>query len=318
MNSRLASYVISLLSACNTLISFIKTTTETVFTLMNKQPFNMFEIALSILATIFSLSVFIIFSFHNKWYEDAYKLMLILSKNNKLHPIRELIMILEPRKWLENYKFNISRAAFSYQITPSQTTSGAYDVMYTLQLEIRLSSLERHFLSFQYHYNYLPSIACYAICENSKPRLDHVKVEDNILENIKFEPATLSGKSGDKSEEFAGLYVFNNLQIPFNVLHRSQLNLEIQYTVPSQIISGAKQYTFVIIPQNYGRKIHDLDISIIGEQSLNPKLQVYSPFSPTYDDRNIPQFTVTNCGHYHSYLNHPSNKCVYIAQIDLC
>ena len=317
MNSKFASYIISLLAAFNTLISFIRTITETIYALSNNQPLNIFEMCLSISSVVFSLLILIIFSYHNKWYEDAYKLMLILAKNNKLHPIRALIMILESRKKLGDYNFNISRATFCYQITPSHSTSRTHDVTYTLQLEIRLSWLEKHFLSYQISRNRLPSLKYYAICENSKPNLEYIKVENDILENTILVPAPLSGESGDTSEEFSGLYVFNNLQIPSNLLHRGQIKLEIKYTVPNQIISGAQQYTFVIIPINYGRKIHDLDISIMGNLPSKPKLQVYSPTVPTYDERHVPQFECPKSGHYHSYLNHPSNKSVYIAQIDL-
>ena len=265
------------------------------------------------------LVLLVFFVQFKKKYEKIYNLLLSLAKNNKLHPIREFIMILDKNRNLhsQNYLFKIEKLIFTYKISSPSKDNGAHDVNYKIAFQIRVSLIDKIFLYMTYLKSHKsPQLCFYRICENNTPILKNVKIEQMEYKKAKFKQATLNGPSGDRSKEFGGLFECSNLEIPIDIIwEHKHLNVTIEYLVENQIIQQANQYTFVIISENYGKKVDEIQMKIEGNLKSKPILQCYSPSSPYYNE-TIQQFE--GLGNYKYQVTFkPSKMCVYIAQINL-
>ena len=309
MNAWIFKAMNEILSAIIVIISFIK-----LFITKSVQSF-----VLDLFIFVGSIVILVCFMCYKRKYDKIYKLLLILSKNNKLHPIREFIMIIDKHNSLKSnyYDFKIKKAIFEYQIL-NKNENGLRNVVYNIEFHIDLSVIEKVRLLMRYFIKKIrPTLSFYAICENGFPEMLSVELEHLPVNKVKFEHSTLSGQSGDKSKEFAGLYECSNIEIPISAIQiHNQITILVKYKVRDQIIDNAKQYTFVIIPQNYGRKIGDIEIWIRGNIKSKPKLQAFFSNSPYYDEDKMPEFIERDNQLYLvSFI--PSNGYVYIAQVEL-
>lgn len=313
MSNRFIAIMIQGVSIVGTVITIIEFFSK-VPTNENCLPFNM-----GVIFLLFLL-IFVSFIFYKKNYRDIYDLLLVLSKNNKLHIVRELIMILDENNkvGLNHYKFRIYKSIHSYSILSSKKRGRGYDVEYKLEFILQLFLIEKIILIIRCIISKkCPSLYFYAICENAVPGSVHAEIEHRKIGNVKLEPVTFSGESNDKSEEFAGLYGCSNLTIPFDVLIKNkQIEIVVQYKVKHQIVNSAKQYTFAIFPQNYGRKIQKAEIFLSGQSYSNPILQRFSSYGFYTKEEKMSKFVKLKTSQYlGSFI--PIKNCMYIVQIDL-
>ena len=86
---------------------------------------------------IFGTFVLIRFLNYKKKYEDLYKLLCVLAENNKLHPLREAVMIFKRNMDAidKQYLFNIAEATFQYRVKAPESQDKGYDVDYVLALQ---------------------------------------------------------------------------------------------------------------------------------------------------------------------------------------
>lgn len=271
-----------------------------------------------IVAVIFSIFTIIFLVNYKRTANNTLKLLNVLSQNNKLHVLRELIMVASKRSKysLDDYKFSISKAKFSYEVLKVEK-SHTYTVKYKIELEVRVSWLEKLFLSIKCAIKRKGlQIKFYAICEKANPENFVAKLLNTTKSTVKMELATLSGESNDRSGEFSGLYEISNFPIDIDMINKhKKIMATIAYTAFEQIVKGEEQYTFVIIPLNYGRNIDEIEIAITGEVKGEPALQKFSHTEPHFKDQEYifelqedKEYCVSFC---------PDKNCVYVAQIGL-
>ena len=162
-----------------------------------------------------------------------------------------------------------------------------------------------------------PNIWFYMICENNKPNLKYVKIMDQQIENIILEQVTLAGESGDRSEEFGGLYRCTSIDISRYIVAKNNfIELELEYIVPNQTKEQAKQYTFVIIPLNYGKSIKNIRAIVEGVEEC-PKWQSFSADADMdYEEKDMNKLQ-TPTGKQYSFHFAPKKENVYVIQIKL-
>lgn len=275
-----------------------------------------------VVRAIIYVLLLIFFIQYKRSYYNIFNLQLVLAKNNKLHPLRELVMIAAKNKKhdLINYRFKITQATFSYIIEPSHGEN-TYDVQYGVNICIYLLLIDKIWIGLKMLLSkHSPVVSLFTICENSIPTLGHVKIMNISQPDVLFHPSTMNGESNDKSEEFAGLYEIS-FPIPIDIiLNHSCFSVDIVYKVPNQIIQNATQYTFVIIPKNFGRKIHEITAQLSGNVRVKPQLHTYSPSKPYFKGNkenatiSIQQDAQNNL---YKYIFKPKMKNAYVIQVEL-
>lgn len=224
-----------------------------------------------------ALSILFIYFFRKKKrFLDLYDTLYLMSINNKLHPIREMVMITSNRLHGVRNHVKIISAKFFYSIRPSQTSkesSAFYDVDYKIQFLLKKPLFLPHRQKFRF-------FSFYAICEQ-----EDLTVVDSFLGSINgivkspdskkislvsfkavpaVYPTTTSGSGQDKNPRFSGLYQIS-LVIPPSFSSEKELELEVSYTLRNNIHLNEHQYCFVILPSNYGTKIGEMEIFVDSE-----------------------------------------------------
>lgn len=231
--------------------------------------------------------LFIYFLRKKKRFLDLYDTLYLMSINNKLHPIREMVMIASNRLHGVRNHVKVISAKFFYSIRPSQTSTGSssqppkttlssYDVDYKIQFLLKKPLFLPHRQKFRF-------FSFYAICEQ-----EDLTVVDSFLRSINaivkipdskktslvsfktvpaVYPTTTSGSGQDRNPRFSGLYQIS-LVIPPSFSSEKELELEVSYTLRNNIHSNEHQYCFVILPSNYGTKIGKMEI-IVDSEGLN-------------------------------------------------
>lgn len=238
-----------------------------------------------------ALSILFIYFFRKKKrFLDLYDTLYLMSINNKLHPIREMVMITSNRLHGVRNHVKIISAKFFYSIRPSQTSKESssqppqttkeslpsYDVDYRIQFLLKKPLFLPHRQKFRF-------FSFYAICEQ-----DDITVVNSFLDSINaivkipdgektslvsFQavpavyPTTTSGSGQDRNPRFSGLYQIS-LVIPPSFSSEKELELEISYTLCNNIHLNEHQYCFVILPSNYGTRIGKMEI-IVDSEGLN-------------------------------------------------
>lgn len=186
----------------------------------------------------------------------------LLSENNKLHAIRETVVVLSNKINSTKNRLEISCAEFSYII--SRKKGHQFKVSYGLQFHFKPFRLpifrsDARLFSF------------YIICEglNRKKEEKFIDSISCIISShscsIEIEPVvsntTTAGAGQDTSKEFAGLYKIS-IAIPHSISLRTPFDLIIEYELLTKIFSTESQYDFFILPSNYSKKIDRLDIAV--------------------------------------------------------
>lgn len=283
--------------------------------------FNNFTNKTSIILLI-SISFLLLVHFYylkRQWGREH--LLKIMVENNKLHPLRELIMIYSSKRENQFY-YTIRDARFKYIIKKSRQEMAGWDVEYDIHLELKVSLVKKILIGILKNIkNIRDEISFYMICENGKPDDICLQINDQLIDNPIIESITTCGDSKDSSPEFAGLYICKGIHLK-NINLRKIIIIDLRYTVFSQIKESERQYTFIVVPQNYGKKIEKLNMEISSSYPVNPILQCFSGTSPYFiEDPEIQfKYEKKKCNGSFPFscsIWKPKMKSVYVAQISL-
>ena len=217
----------------------------------------------------------IYFIFYKRRFVNLYGVLNTISYNNKLHPIRMIVVVVN--QYINNNinRIPIKKIIFVYNIYPSikkqKRDDELYDVRYSLKFEASgfawFKLLKRKNRSFKF----------FAICENSPPEdiVTRVIVNGAVSQVIPIiEPVTLSGEGGDDIDDFAGLYEFT-ITVP-KIPVCSRMQIQVSYTVKNHLKLQYKKYSFVIYPKNYGANVKKIEIYLKSQQLPMDNLQLQS------------------------------------------
>lgn len=221
---------------------------------------------------VFVALVLLLVFFLKKTFTDLFTVLYSMAKNNKLHTLRELVMITHDRKAGKHNKFHIKEGEFVYRISRSESSDGdeptTYDVRYTLSFTlskpwyIRMTPQNRFF-------------RFYLICDSENAPTDDTTqvLVDKINQGIAavIDKVTVRGESGDQIEEFSGLRQAK-MVLPPHIHRKSKIKVDVSYDIKSNINRLDKMYNFVIIPSNYGKKMRRMKIKI-----ETPDTKVFCP-----------------------------------------
>jgi len=188
---------------------------------------------------------------------NLFSLILNMALNNKLHSLRELLMVIrDQRKFKIQNNLKIKKLELKYQISEFRENNSFLNVHYSLNFDF-LKGLQKPF-----HF--------YFICEkgNLENTIAEIWTQNGTRKNVEFCPklSTISGKTHDHSTEFSSLYeVTINISSDKNEIIKS---LKIEYDIIDHINCNDSQYDFVIVPQNYGKNIDEVEINILSKNNL--------------------------------------------------
>ena len=240
-------------------------------------PIEVKSFLIALLVFFFLLLLFIIIKF--KIYIDTFYVLYSMSRNNKLHTLRTLVFIIYHNILTKTNHFLIRNGKFSYQITKSKKCEDCLNVKYILELYITKRFIYRIFLNE----NKTTSYRIFAIMENNYKKINHkirisLEKQSEIFGlDIPLNAITLS--KFDRDLRFAGLSSIET-SIPNRMLKMSDtinpIKFVCTYDIKKQIElkSDKRNYNFVIIPRNYGKKMKELNIKLFVDLSLQIIVEV--------------------------------------------
>lgn len=210
-------------------------------------------------AIFFIIALFLV-AFSKRSFVGMYSVLSTMSLNNKLHTIREYILISKDvfQRRIRNSR-PIKEGRFEYCIKPSSDSLDYYDVDYKLEFDFKKPTKISHDDAILHFY---------FIVERGDIKNPYMilTTSQDEKKRMKFSPKhpTMRGISEDTSDAFAGLY-----EASLNVLPDDK-NIEIksiivEYSVKHHIDSSNNQYDFSIVPRNYAQKIERIEVTVKGE-----------------------------------------------------
>lgn len=236
-----------------------------IFSIYNLFPFESEKFIPQWVSFVFLLAISIIIAMcykYKKEFLDLYDTLRILSENNKLHPIREMVVIVSNQLNNWSNRLKIACATFTYSFGECHS-GNIYDVTYNISLLLK-------------PYRWLPTLRVrtinfYAICEEkNKNYIDrflnsvhcHLNVGTTSIPIVpSIFPATTSGESNDRIPRFAGLYKIS-IVIPPSISLRDHIRLDLSYLLYKNVHVEDRQYSFVILPCNYGKKVDAIEMIV--------------------------------------------------------
>lgn len=202
---------------------------------------------------------------------DAFDILKNLSQNNKLHVLREVVMVVNDEYEKSKNKFKIKSANFQYTIFKGDEKN-IYDVKYDIQL---------NFISF-FHRKNGNMLKFYAILDtnghivlNDIPISISFKTMDNSDFNFITLPKSATISALDHIDKFSGLYEIS-FRIPERMIKRFHINYiqcAISYTVKNNFSltnkSGSCEYNFFIYPNNYGKRVNKCTVKVLVPENQN-------------------------------------------------
>lgn len=236
-----------------------------IFSISNLLPFESVIFIPQWVSFVFLLAMSIIIAIYYKYkkkFLDLYDTLRILSENNKLHPIREMVVIVSNQLNNWSNRLKIACATFTYSFGECHS-GNIYDVTYNISLLLK-------------PYRWLPTLRVrtinfYAICEEeNKNYIDRFLNSVHCRLNVgttsipivpSIFPATTSGESNDSIPRFAGLYKIS-IVIPPSISLRDHIRLDLSYLLYKNVHVEDQQYSFVILPCNYGKKVDAIEMIV--------------------------------------------------------
>lgn len=262
MNRKIEDGVIAIMSCVGTIWTIIEFIINPLESLIRPKEISEKEAVVRIILGVAFLVFAVVFVLRiRKEHTTLYDIQHTMAKNNKLHPLRALAMILYDYEERNHNRLHIKTATFSYKLQKNENPKDGYNVDYTLQFEVKkkwyqLSSNSHRIFKF------------YAISEYGSD-LENISL---LINGQEFFPVvsscTTKGESGDLMGSFAGLFKIQTI-IPSSLSLKESIHVEIKYTVNYQIKETDQQYSFVIIPQNYSKKIERINIQLFTETKIS-------------------------------------------------
>lgn len=225
------------------------------------------EIVFSFAFTVAFILLLVLFNHNKKKYVNLYAVCSSMSLNNRLQPLREMILIMHRESIGNDNRYKINNAKFKYVISPSQVSADAYDIHY----DICLNLYKPRFL----HNNTIKrTFRFFIITLATAPQQFITKIITNNNEMTVYSSQkeyTIRGESGSKEKAYSGLYEVVTV-IPREIIRTKghQIQLEYSYNIFGQIKKSQQKHSFSIIPRNFGPKIEKIEVYI---QTKNMKIR---------------------------------------------
>lgn len=194
----------------------------------------------------------------------VYDMLCTMARNNKLHPIRQIVMIWYKKIHHEMNKVRIEKIKFVYDVSENEISREPKGER-TLNVEYQL-----HFQVKETKKLYFGGKICFAfymICENGDPQ--NVKLvyrmggQEFTDRDVLVEAVTLNGESGDRMREFAGLYEMK-VFLTDEMACKRRIDFSVSYEVEDHIFDKNPNYSFVIVPLNYSDHVKEIEIELPG------------------------------------------------------
>ena len=201
---------------------------------------------------------------------DAFDLLNTMSQNNKLHTLREVVMVINDKYKRSKNEYNIKNAEFQYTLFEG-TSDNKYDVKYEICLKIYNFFLKKQEQMLKF-YAILDSEE--HIVKNNLPIKISIKTEDNS-HSISYTtlPTIVTISKLDSIKNFIGLYEIC-FQIPEEIIKRFKINhiqCDISYILKNNfsLTRDSCDYNFFIYPNNYGKKVDQCDVRVLVPENQN-------------------------------------------------
>lgn len=219
----------------------------------------------------------VVFIWMIKKYRAIKKLFVTLycmSENNKLHPLRELVLLVYETMFHSVIPYDVEKAEFSYTLRRDHQGK-AYDVDYGIELNLFLPKWEFWYQSIiavlLENRNTLP-YSVYIIWDSLIPIKPSqcVNLSYNGEEPFPIEAKSVTLSLNDNLYECAGLYKAE-IEIPISAFHKRGKGygavIHMEYCIESNFElssnkENSREYNFVMIPINYGRRIRQCSLEI--------------------------------------------------------
>lgn len=264
-------------------------------------------------ATIFSVSlslafvlIILVFNCNKKKYVDLYSVSSSMALNNRLHSLRELVLIKHREINGDDGKYKIKRADFGYTLSQSKKRANFYDIHYLISFDLLKPKLLPQFIV---NHSRNRTFRFFIITLAAHPEEFSGKIyfsndsEPQMVECVKKDCIT-KGKSGSNEKLYSGVYEIITV-IPLNIAKERQIRIEFEYDIKGQISKDQRKHSFTIIPRNYSRKIRTLNVAVQGKDvkienlelqryGINGEFEIPELFYPP-DPRkeNIQKYSVT-------------------------
>ncbi len=206
-----------------------------------------------------------------------------LSINNKLHPQREYVIIKYDDLFEKKIPFCVNRALFSYRL--SKGSKKGVNVKYKIDIDLSISRIR--FLIYRFRArlqsrNTIPYF--FYIILDSLNEIDamsnNISVKINYKEKYLFAMHSVTISSEDDMYDKEGLYKVS-MELPisfFRLVNNNRvISLEVSYEINNnfEISKNTSEYTFTVIPGNYGKKIKNVNFEVITSIHDNYTINCY-------------------------------------------
>lgn len=281
MNEKMGESYLNGINTIGTLLAFLLICSSIIKRYLTIE-FNNISLVFSLMYTIYIF--FATLTLINKYYNTKKMFISLysLSINNKLHPQREFVVINHDDLLEEKIPFSVNKALFIYTILKE---NNKIDVIYNLDIDLELSTI-RFFVSKyrakQLNRNTFPYF--FYIILDSLKEIDinsiNITVIINDKEKILLPLRSVTISSEDDMYDKEGLYKVS-MELPisfFRLINNSRvININISYVINDnfKICPTSNEYTFTVIPGNYGNSIKNINFEVKAPVDDNYTINCY-------------------------------------------
>lgn len=299
------------------IVTFFLSVTGTIVSILGFSSCVLLKIFFLLILGIITLVVI----FTKRKYLNLYDTLRLLSENNKLHAIREVVVVASNEINKSRNALKIEQAKFIYAISKCKEDKNTFKVSYGLGINFKPCL-------YPIIKKRVRVISFYAICESISRKMKEQFIDsmqclltcDSYSVEIKplVREVTTDGESQDRSKRFAGLYKIS-IAIPPSVNLRKNFELRISYDLFDDVFFKERQYDFFIYPSNYSRKIDYLDVMVevkdinlsqIALYEIEHKNGVSVVGSFTQDPRHVGRYYIKD------RIKSPKMNAAYFVQMD--
>ncbi|MGY3663199.1 MAG: hypothetical protein ACXAHE_04915 [Roseburia sp. 1XD42-69] len=231
---------------------------------------------INIIITLGEIIIFlmIIFNFYYKkrMFVDLFDMLKTMTQNNKLHPLREVVMVVNDRYEDSKNRYKICNAEFQYTLIRKDNEK-EYDVNYKISLRLKKKNQKNSILKF------------YIILDiEGNFKKDEVPINVTFTakngSKISFttHPQSVTISKIDYNKKFSGLYEIN-IKIPEIIIKgfkKNYFQCDICYTLENNFsFSIENNYNFFIYPDNYGKRIAQCNVNVLVSEDENYNIECY-------------------------------------------
>lgn len=233
----------------------------------------------NIIITSVEVIIFLIilynFYYKKRMLVDAFDLLKTMSQNNKLHPLREIVMVVNDQYEKSEYRYKVCNAEFQYILDKCKKN---YDVTYKISLELKRRFFRKNNKLLKF-YTILDNEG--NIENNYVPVTVSFKAIARPIVSFITYPEEVTVSKIDHIRKFSSLYEIS-IQIPEKIIKRFRMNYiqcDISYKVKNNFFlsndSKNSDYNFFVYPNNYGKKMGQCTVKVLAPKNENYNIVCY-------------------------------------------